>query len=247
MPSPGPRSGGPASRRSFTSAQKLDHLAAHEAAVENGQGDLQNLDSRAGALRRKPRESSSPAAHASRLLVGGKQDVCRVPHHSDRGQGSGVRVVQHGGAREVIEVEAQRGRVPRESQRARGPWRCRAGPKAQLPEKTPHTEMGSGGRGLDSRLPAPGHENQGQKTHPERSGNGNSESATHEHRGGRDRHRQRDAHDPGAGEAKQEAAMLQAPASRHGRNGALRLTPSGGRVRGGRGDATVTCRRPPRR
>ena len=38
MPSTGPRSGGPTSRRSFTSAQKLDHLAAHEAAVENGQG-----------------------------------------------------------------------------------------------------------------------------------------------------------------------------------------------------------------
>jgi len=38
MPSPGPRSGGPTSRRSFTSAQKLDHLAAYEAAVGNGQG-----------------------------------------------------------------------------------------------------------------------------------------------------------------------------------------------------------------
>jgi len=38
MPSPGPRSGGPTSRRSFSSAQKLDHLAAYEAAVANGQG-----------------------------------------------------------------------------------------------------------------------------------------------------------------------------------------------------------------
>jgi len=38
MPSPGPRSGGPTSRRSFTSAQKLDHLAAYEVAVTNGQG-----------------------------------------------------------------------------------------------------------------------------------------------------------------------------------------------------------------
>ena len=38
MSSPGPRSGGPTSRRSFTSAQKLDHLAAYEAAVANGQG-----------------------------------------------------------------------------------------------------------------------------------------------------------------------------------------------------------------
>jgi len=38
MPSPGPRSGGPTSRRSFTSAQKLEHLAAYEAAVQNGQG-----------------------------------------------------------------------------------------------------------------------------------------------------------------------------------------------------------------
>ena len=38
MPSPGPRSGGPTSRRSFTRAQKLDHLAAYEVAVENGQG-----------------------------------------------------------------------------------------------------------------------------------------------------------------------------------------------------------------
>ena len=38
MSSPGPRSGGPTSRRSFTCAQKLDHLAAYEAAVGNGQG-----------------------------------------------------------------------------------------------------------------------------------------------------------------------------------------------------------------
>jgi len=38
MSSPGPRSGGPTSRRSFTSTQKLDHLGAYEAAVANGQG-----------------------------------------------------------------------------------------------------------------------------------------------------------------------------------------------------------------
>jgi transposase len=38
MSSPGPRSGGPTSRRSFSSAQKLDHLAAYEAAVRDGQG-----------------------------------------------------------------------------------------------------------------------------------------------------------------------------------------------------------------
>ena len=38
MSSSGPRSGGPTSRRSFTSAQKLDHLAAYEAAGQNGQG-----------------------------------------------------------------------------------------------------------------------------------------------------------------------------------------------------------------
>src|SRR5450756_2788475 len=38
MSSPGPRSGGPTSRRSFSSAQKLEHLAAYEVAVANGQG-----------------------------------------------------------------------------------------------------------------------------------------------------------------------------------------------------------------
>jgi transposase len=38
MSSPGPRSGAPTSRRSFTSAQKLDHLAAYEAALARGQG-----------------------------------------------------------------------------------------------------------------------------------------------------------------------------------------------------------------
>ena len=38
MPSPGPRSGGPTSRRSFSSAQKLDHLAAYEVAVASGLG-----------------------------------------------------------------------------------------------------------------------------------------------------------------------------------------------------------------
>jgi len=45
---PGPRSGGPTPRRSFTPAQKLDHLAAYEAAILNqhrrgvfaGAGDL---------------------------------------------------------------------------------------------------------------------------------------------------------------------------------------------------------------
>ena len=33
-----PRSGGPSRRRSFTPAQKLEHLAAYEAACEHGQG-----------------------------------------------------------------------------------------------------------------------------------------------------------------------------------------------------------------
>ncbi len=36
--SPGPRAGGPTSRRSFTPAQKLDHLAAYEDAILRGQG-----------------------------------------------------------------------------------------------------------------------------------------------------------------------------------------------------------------
>ena len=38
MNKPGPRAGGPTSRRSFTSAQKLDHVAAYEAAMLNGDG-----------------------------------------------------------------------------------------------------------------------------------------------------------------------------------------------------------------
>ena len=38
MPSPGPRSGGPTSRRSFSSAQELDPLAAYEVAVASGLG-----------------------------------------------------------------------------------------------------------------------------------------------------------------------------------------------------------------
>lgn len=36
--SPGPRSGGPTPRRSFTPAQKLDHLAAYEAACRSNEG-----------------------------------------------------------------------------------------------------------------------------------------------------------------------------------------------------------------
>ncbi|TFD18578.1 hypothetical protein E3T32_11830 [Cryobacterium sp. TMT2-23] len=36
--SPGPRSGGPTPRRSFTPAQKLEHLAAYEAAIQNNTG-----------------------------------------------------------------------------------------------------------------------------------------------------------------------------------------------------------------
>ena len=35
---PGPRAGGPTSRRSFTPAQKLDHVAAYEAAVQRSEG-----------------------------------------------------------------------------------------------------------------------------------------------------------------------------------------------------------------
>ena len=38
MTKPGPRAGGPTSRRSFTSAQKLDHIAAYEAAMQKGDG-----------------------------------------------------------------------------------------------------------------------------------------------------------------------------------------------------------------
>ena len=38
MTKPGPRAGGPTSRRSFTSAQKLDHIAAYEAAIQKGDG-----------------------------------------------------------------------------------------------------------------------------------------------------------------------------------------------------------------
>jgi len=38
MSKPGPRAGGPTSRRSLTSAQKLDHIAAYEAAMQKGDG-----------------------------------------------------------------------------------------------------------------------------------------------------------------------------------------------------------------
>ena len=38
MSNPGPRAGGPTSRRSFTPAQKLDHLAAYEVAIERSEG-----------------------------------------------------------------------------------------------------------------------------------------------------------------------------------------------------------------
>ena len=38
MSKPGPRAGGPTSRRSFSSAQKLEHIAAYEAAMTKGDG-----------------------------------------------------------------------------------------------------------------------------------------------------------------------------------------------------------------
>jgi transposase-like protein len=38
MSKPGPRAGGPTSRRSFTTAQKLDHITAYEAAMKKGDG-----------------------------------------------------------------------------------------------------------------------------------------------------------------------------------------------------------------
>ena len=37
MSSPGPRAGGPTSRRSFTPAQKLAHLAAYDAAIKKNE------------------------------------------------------------------------------------------------------------------------------------------------------------------------------------------------------------------
>ena len=38
MSKPGPRAGGPSLRRSFTPAQKLNHLAEYEAAVQRNEG-----------------------------------------------------------------------------------------------------------------------------------------------------------------------------------------------------------------
>jgi transposase len=38
MTKPGPRAGGPTARRSFSSAQKLEHIAAYEAAMTKGDG-----------------------------------------------------------------------------------------------------------------------------------------------------------------------------------------------------------------
>lgn len=38
MNSPGPRSGGPTPRRSFTSVQKLEYLASYEAACQSNEG-----------------------------------------------------------------------------------------------------------------------------------------------------------------------------------------------------------------
>jgi transposase-like protein len=38
MSKPGPRAGGPTSRRSFTPAQKLGHITAYEAALKKGDG-----------------------------------------------------------------------------------------------------------------------------------------------------------------------------------------------------------------
>ncbi len=38
MSNPGPRAGGPSRRRSFTPAQKLEHLAAYEAACQSNEG-----------------------------------------------------------------------------------------------------------------------------------------------------------------------------------------------------------------
>jgi len=38
MNKPGPRAGGPTSRRSFTAAQKLDHITAYETAMKKGEG-----------------------------------------------------------------------------------------------------------------------------------------------------------------------------------------------------------------
>lgn len=40
MDNSGPRAGGPAPRRSFTPVQKLDHLAAYEAACGRGEGGV---------------------------------------------------------------------------------------------------------------------------------------------------------------------------------------------------------------
>jgi len=64
-----PRAGGPSRRRSFTAAQKLQHLAEYEAACETGQG---------GAYLRREGLYSSLISEWRRLRdAGAADDLCR--------------------------------------------------------------------------------------------------------------------------------------------------------------------------
>lgn len=62
---PGPRAGGPARRRSFSPAEKLDHLAGYEAACRDGQG---------GAYLRREGLYSSQITEWRKLRDGGVLD-----------------------------------------------------------------------------------------------------------------------------------------------------------------------------
>ena len=84
---------------------------AGDAAAGVREGDLEDLDAGAGAGRRERGQGAAPAVDAAGLLLGGEQDVCRVPDQGDRGEGLGVGVVDHRGPGGLVDEEPQRGGV----------------------------------------------------------------------------------------------------------------------------------------
>jgi hypothetical protein len=133
-----PRLGGPTRRRSFTPAQKLDHLAAYEAAVTQGSG---------GAYLRREALYSPQITEWRRLRDAGVL----------AGRPAGARVGRPGAEQsEIARLRRQTGRGPAPPEQDRGGIRHH-GKKTRAPGRDLRERAGAtrAPRGVDGHLPGP--------------------------------------------------------------------------------------------
>ena len=84
--SPGPRSGGPTSRRTFTPAQKLDHLAAYESTLENAGGAAFDVCLDKGFTREALDEAIDPPAAKGNAMTRNQQSAGILAHRVRDGE-----------------------------------------------------------------------------------------------------------------------------------------------------------------